>query len=363
MTRSGSASVAAASPALTCTQVVELVTDYLEGGLSEADRARFEAAPERLRRLHELPRPDPRHDRRRRPRPRGRSLRRGEGRAAARRSGLGVAMGDAWSSSSSPTPAPRPPPSPPCSPRPSRPAARSWWPAAPRPAGRTSSRPRSTATGAASISGSATTAACRPYDPLSNQLLVQESLLDRIIVHPTVHAIPTELSPDEAAAAYDAELRDEPLDLVLLGLGSDGHTASLFPDAPSARRARPPRRRRGAGARSVRRAGDADDPGARVGRARGLPRRRRGARRTPSGARSASAPSKATPASLVRSRDGQDDRHSRRRCGVAPALRSAGRVLRRPERRSLHRATGTGSCPCETVEPSRTVLRAGCLNA
>jgi predicted anti-sigma-YlaC factor YlaD len=30
-------------PGLTCAQVVELVTDYLEGGLTEADRARFEA--------------------------------------------------------------------------------------------------------------------------------------------------------------------------------------------------------------------------------------------------------------------------------------------------------------------------------
>ena len=59
------------------------------------------------------------------------------------------------------------------------------------------------------------------------------ALLDRIIVHPTVHAIATDLPANEAAAAYDAELRDEPLDLVLLGLGADGHTASLFPEAPT----------------------------------------------------------------------------------------------------------------------------------
>ena len=75
---------------------------------------------------------------------------------------------------------------------------------------------------------------CVPADdPLSNQRLVRDALLDRIIVHPTMHAIATDLPANDAAAAYDAELRDEPLDLVLLGLGPDGHTASLFPDAPT----------------------------------------------------------------------------------------------------------------------------------
>ncbi len=75
---------------------------------------------------------------------------------------------------------------------------------------------------------------CVPSDDeRSNFRLVQESLLSRL-AHPpaAVHRIRVELGAERAAAEYDRELRRVPLGLVLLGIGPDGHTASLFPNSP-----------------------------------------------------------------------------------------------------------------------------------
>jgi 6-phosphogluconolactonase len=73
-----------------------------------------------------------------------------------------------------------------------------------------------------------------PDDERSNFRLARETLLDRLAVPPRVlHPIHGELEPEEAARRYDEEVRGSRLDLVLLGLGADGHTASLFPHDPA----------------------------------------------------------------------------------------------------------------------------------
>lgn len=76
-----------------------------------------------------------------------------------------------------------------------------------------------------------------PHDPQSNYLMAKTAFLDAVnIPAHNVHRMHGEDDPNQAAASYSEILKEDlgdfpRLDLIMLGMGTDGHTASLFPSS------------------------------------------------------------------------------------------------------------------------------------